>query len=766
MGSRSLSSPITCFDAGTAATCAGWRAVLLASFFFLLAVCGAQTSNSTRKSQPTPEDSLQRHYDAARTFQLSGDEERAAGEYKAFLGQALRHVANIDADAANFDAAVQLFEEGLRLAPADPDLLLDYAAARLQQGKLGEAKSLAEKAVQSAPKNARARHLLGSVLFEQGDYQAAKEQLEAAVVAAPSFDVGYLLGVTYLKVHDLNRAVMLFNEMTIGLGDSARIHVYFGRAYHEAGYLDQAAEELKKAIAKDSHAPQAHYFLGLLAYLGRDGESGFPLAIPEFRAELKINPDDYRSHYLLGYILLKQRNLKEAENELTRAAALEPQNPDPLIYLGQLYADANRLPEAEATLRKATALTKDVSRNDYQINRSHYVLGRILLQTGRKEEAQKELRISEELRKKAVQVARDKSLPRAADPSREERSGRPGLRTAATSPEERARAEAYVKQLKPAIADAYNNLGVAAASRKDFASALVDFGKAADWNPSLETLDRNLGMAAFYANQYDQAVSPLEHHLRARPNDTRVRAALGLCFYTLQKYEKALETLRPMETEVDADPGLSYAYAVSLVKIGQYDQGIARLKSLEKANPNSAEIRTLLGEAFADQREYAVAIEEYRKALAIDPNQVRTHFLAGRALLLQGSQAEAAQEMRAALKIDPSDAATKYQLALALIEMQQRDEALSLLAQIIQQHPKYSDAYYQLGKLQLEHGDTKAAIPNLETGVKLSPDSDYIHYQLALAYRRDSRTQDAAREMKLYQALKNLHRGRNAPQSN
>src|SRR5437660_2812960 len=73
--------------------------------------------------------------------------------------------------------------------------------------------------------------------------------------------------------------------------------------------------------------------------MGRDGESGFPLAIPEFRAELKINPDDYRSHYLLGYILLKQRNLKEAENELTRAAALEPQNPDPLIYLGQLYAD-------------------------------------------------------------------------------------------------------------------------------------------------------------------------------------------------------------------------------------------------------------------------------------------------------------------------------------------------------------------------------------------------------------------------------------------
>jgi hypothetical protein len=59
----------------------------------------------------------------------------------------------------------------------------------------------------------------------------------------------------------------------------------------------------------------------------------------------------------------------------------------------------------------------------------------------------------------------------------------------------------------------------------------------------------------------------------------------------------------------------------------------------------------------------------------------------------------------------------------------------------------------------------KTAISNLETGTKLKPDGDYIHYQLAMAYRRDSRTEDAEREIKLYQELKNRHRGRDAPNS-
>jgi len=744
----------------------GVATVLIA--LVLVAVSAAQTSSPApepSRSQISP-DLLQQHYDAARTFQLGGDQEQAVGEYKAFLTEALRRVANAYARLGDFGAAAKLFEEALVLSPQNSDVRLDYSVMSLQEGKPLEAKMLAEKALELAPDNAKTHSVLGRVLFAQGDYRAAKEHLEAAAAAAPDFDIGYLLGITYIKLNDLNRAAMLFNEMTSGLGDSPQIHVYFARAYRAGGHLDQAIEELKRANARDSRVPQAHYFLGL-AYLERDSESGFPEAMPEFRAELKVNPDDERSHYLLGYILLRQRNLKEAEPELVRATQLEPRNPDPFIYLGQLYMETNRLKEAEAATRTAIGLTTDVSRNDYQINRAHYILARIMLNTGRREAADKELALSEELRNR---LSRPELAPKQKFSDYPNLSGEETIyqepAVGAISPEEQQKVQADVNKLKTAIGEAYNNVGVIAAGQRNFAAAAEYFRKAADWNPSLETLDRNFGMAAFYAGQYDQAVAPLERHLHGRADDTRVRAALGLSFFTLANYRRALEILRPIEAEVSRDPGLSYAYAVSLVKTGSYTQGVDRLKALETANPNSADIHVLLGEAFADQGVYGTALEEYRKALAIDPNQARTHFLAGLVLIHQGRPTDATPELRAALKLDPSDVETKYHLAFALLQTQQKDEAVPLLQEVIRQDPKNADAYYQLGKLQLDQGETEAAISNLETGIKLNPDSDYIHYQLALAYRRGSRTEDAEREMKLYQALKNRRRGRNAPQPN
>ena len=730
---------------------------------FLIASGWAQS----HKSQGTAENPLQ-HYDAARTFQLAGDQEKAAAEYKAFLASALRGAGNAQAHVAQFEQAINLFEEASRLAPEDDSVHLDYASLRLQQGNLAGAQSLAETVAERHPKNPAAHVVLGQILFTRREYDAARKQLELAVVQAPNFDVGYLLGLTYIKLNDLNHARLLFNEMVAGLGDSAGIHMRFGRAYGNGEWeaLNNSIDEFKKAIAKNPKLPQAHYFLAL-AYLGRDGESGFAAAVPELEAEAKINSDDERTHFLLGYIALKQQRFEDAERELARAAQIDPKNPDPLISLGQLYADKGRDAEAETTLRKSIALSTDVSRNEYQINRAHYVLARILLRTGRREEGERELATSKELRDRVMhpELSQNQRLPELANLSEKDESGVPTTPVIIT-PETRKQADDFMNQIRLAVADSYNNLGVISASQKSFPAALEYFRKAADWDPLLETLDRNMGMAAFYANLYDQATVPLGRVLKKNPDDVRARAALGLSYFSLQDFRKTVETLSAVASEVDNDPGLGYAYATSLVKTGDYTEGVQRLQNLSSKNPNSADIHALLGEAFAEQKEYSTALEEYRKALAIDPNQARSHFLAGIALIHQGESAEAEKEFRAALRLNPDDVASKYHLAYALIQRQEKTEAFSLLRQVIDQDPKYADAYYELGKLLLERGEVKEAISNLEAGTKLTPESDYIHYQLAMAYRRDSRNEDAERELRLYQTLKNRNRGRDVPESN
>jgi tetratricopeptide (TPR) repeat protein len=718
----------------------------------------AQTAKPKPRAPAAEPDQLEQHYDAARTFAIGGDQEHAAAEYKAFLAEALRRTANARTHQGDLATADALFKDALAIDPKNHDIRLDYALLCLEKEDYDEAKSQAEKALQIAPDSTRAHYTLGRVLYGQGDFAGAKAQLEIAVVANSTFDVGYNLALTYLHLKDLNRVRLLFDEMIAGLGDTAQLHLRFGYAYWSTEYADKAIEEFKRALAKNPKIAQAHYFMGL-AYLHRDEDKGWDEDAQEQREEIKINPNDFRAHYELGNIALKQRRPEEAEKELKRASELAPDNPDPLIYLGEVYAGQDRPAEAEAAMRKAIALTTDPSRGGYQIHRAHYVLGRILIQSGQREEGARELKISAELREQTHPESERNAKPQDAIPvSSKENQVRPE-----STPEqaaEKQKLEAYLDQLKPGIADSYNNLGVAAAGQKDFLAAEDYFRKAAQWDPSLPTLDRNLGMAAFYAAQYSDAIAPLWHHLEQHPDDMRARAALGLSYFEAEKYSAALETLQLLKAEeVSTDPGLSLAYAVSLAKTGKYDEGMSRMKSLEQANPDSAGVHVAIGEAYADQKLYGTAIEEYRKALALDPSQARTHFLLGLSLMHESTQADAAQEFRAALALDPKDAITKYHLAYSLIQMQKKDEGQALLREVVVENPNYADAFYQLGKLQLEQGDAKTAISNLETSAKLSPTSDYIHYQLSMAYRRDSRTEDAEREMQVYEAMKQHRRG-------
>jgi tetratricopeptide (TPR) repeat protein len=742
------------------------------ALLLLVSVCFAQTTPRPHDAKPGAQDGFQQHYDAARTFQVSGDQDRAAAEYGVFLAGALRSSARASVELGELERAASLFGQALLVSPDDAETSLDYAQMFFQQDRLPEARSLAEKVVATAPSNARAEALLGQLLFAQKDYKGAREHLELAVVAAPGFDAAYLLGITYIKLSDLGRARLVFDDLVAGFGDTARIHMMFGLAYKEGGWeaLDNAIQELEKALAKDSRAPRAH-FLRALAYLDRDGESSFAQVTAELQAELMVNPEDSRSHYLLGYVAMKQHDAKTAENELLRASHLDPNNPDPLIYLGQIYSDADRDAEAEAMLRRAISLSGANSTTDYLIGRAHYVLGRLVLKAGKKEEGEKELGASQGIRDRmnrpdAAREQNNKSDPELASVSQDVPVGRPSL-PAAISAQAGAGMRAYLNDLKPAIADAYNNLGVITASHQDFKTALEYFAKAGEWNPGLEALDRNWGMAAFYATHYQEAVPRLTRQLQKQPDDVRIRAALGLSLFMGQNFKGTVDTLKPIQSQVDGDPGLAYAFAVSLVKTGSYDEGVRRLKSMDEANPNSADLHMLLGSAFADQHEYETALREYRKSLAIDPNQPQAHYLAGLALIRSGHPNDAVEELRTALKLNPSDVSAKYHLAYSLIQVRQLDEAQALLREVIQQDPNRADAFYELGKLQLEQGDTKGAVLSLESGIKMNPEADYIHYQLAMAYRRDSRNEDAEREIKLYQALKNRQRGRgDASQSN
>jgi tetratricopeptide (TPR) repeat protein len=720
-------------------------------------------------AQQTP-DPLNEHYSAAQTYQVGGDFERAEAEYGQVLALALQRMGNLLAAEKNdSQEAVAALEDAIAAEPGYADARIDLGLVYFRAGRLDKANAQAAEVVKADARNVRGLQLLGNIEFAQGNFAAAADHLHTALGLKGDFETAYSLALAYLSQHKLAETKILFNELLNDMGSTPELHVLLGRAYRETGYLDEAIREFKKAIELDPHYPRVHYYLAL-AYLAQGEKERFPTARPLFEQELAINPKEFFSTFFLGVIYLENRDFPTAEQYLGKAVQLQPENPDPLLYLGQVYVETNRPELAIATLKKSIDLTTDPARNHYQVSKAHTMIGQVLIKMGKQDEAEAELKRSQELRERAFQS--DKDRQDAQEMGQHELlsdlqngqekpallENRPQLDAAG-----RKKAEELRATLAEILANAYNNLGVIRARHEQYAQASDYFRKASQWKPDLPGLDRNWGLASFRAQRFEEAAGPLERHVARQPADVKARDALGVSYFMAEKFAKTVEVFRPELADLPDDPGVLYALGVSLVRTGDSVTASRVFRRMLEKNPNVAEIHVLLGQADADQNQYTPALGEFSSALELDPKIEGAHFGRGLILLHEGKIDDAAGEFRAELDAHPGDAKAKYHLAYALLMQQQKDQAFTLLSEVVRDKPDYADAQYQLGKILLEQGQVKAAIERLEIAVHLDPTKDYSYFQLSAAYRRDGRLEDAQHVLEAYQKLKEKERGTEHP---
>jgi tetratricopeptide (TPR) repeat protein len=539
---------------------------------------------------------LQQHYNDAQKLQQMGKLTEAAEQYRAFLADALGELAIGYVLVPDYTQAAPLFDEALTLEPDSPSLLLDYARTALVLGDLDHARTLATEFILKYPgdrvKLAQAHQLLGRALLKLNRDQEARKELEAAVALDPTFPNGYDLAVACLDLDDEKCAVQIFHEMETSFGDTAEIHMAFGRAYGDSDFQPRAVTEFRRAIEENPRLPGAHYLLAAVLLATGNDASPLEAAETELKKELAISPHDAMTYAALGKIAVTRNNYPEAETYLKKAISLGSQNPDSYLYLGQLYFNTNRYAEAETALRQCIRLTTDVSRNRYQVQKAHYLLGRILMKNGQQDAAHAEMDISRDLANKTL--AQDKSKlsglmdtsgAQDAQASATEAGASPSLVTTKADPSALRKVEAIREQVKLPVADSYNNLGAIAATNSDYSGAVTYFKQAAMWNPSLDGLDYNWGRAAFAGSQYADAILPLSRYVKAHPDDAGGRSVLALSQFMTGNYRGCVETLQPVIGKSDLVPQVEYAYAESLIKTGQIGPGTERLRALEKLHP-------------------------------------------------------------------------------------------------------------------------------------------------------------------------------------
>ena len=682
------------------------------------------------KSAAPKTDTAQRHFDSAQTYQLAGDLDNAAKEYRRAIAIGIDHLGNLHAARQDYAGAEQLLQQAIATDAENPDPVVDLAISELYSGDMTKAESDAKAVLQKKPDHFRAHVLLGKVHFLQGNYEAAADELHAALDLATDFDTAYSLALADLELKKTSLAIVLFDEMKNSLSETAQLHVLIGRAFLATSYPQLATREFERATALDAKYPEVHFYLGLASWLSSQA------------------PDVARSESQLA--------VAKAETSLQEAIRLEPQDARAFYYLGQCYAFEQQWAKAADAYRSVIKLTPGGQQMDVAMAGAYEGLAEALRKLGKNEEAvaesAKAQRIRATVQKDGASAAEsDNSKPNADSNLQELHSMM--LRPGDSEPND-ARAEAaYTKSVSLLLGQAYHNLGVIEGRASRYTQAVEEFSQAAKWDPSVTSLDRNWGVAAFRAEKYDEASRPLERELRRTPNDVSLREMLGLCYYMGDKFTESAETLRPVLDQLSDNAGLLYAAGVSLVRSGDAKNGARVFSRMLEKDQNVPAVHLMLGQAYAQEQNYPEALAEFARALQLDPHTAEAHYGSGMVAFKQGKLDMSADQFQQELSVNPGYIPAEYQLGYVRLEMHQADAAITLLRDVVSRRPDHSDAHYELGKALLEQGKVKDAIQDLETSIHLHP-TDYAYYQLSFAYRREGRANDANEAMLMYQKLK------------
>ncbi|MGH9562268.1 MAG: tetratricopeptide repeat protein, partial [Terracidiphilus sp.] len=480
----------------------------------------------------------------------------------------------------------------------------------------------------------------------------------------------YELAAVCLSIDEEKCAVQALDWIEASTPDTPALHMTIGLAYGQSDFTPRAVTEFKKVVAEDPSYPEAHYCVAAALLATGEDEKTLKEAESELKEELTVSHNDFLTYAALGKIALSYHRNEEAETDLKRAIELNAKNPDAFLYLGQLDYETSRLKEAEANLRKSIQLTTDESRNHFQIQKAHFLLGRILMQEHREAEAHAEMQTAHAFNDKALTEDKNKlsamlpasggaiaaAAPTALSPTSAPKSA---------DPEAARKVKVLEGELTPPIADSYNNLGAITASQERYAEALAYFEQAYAWKPSLEGLDYNLGRAAFMAADFAHAIPPLTRYLHAHPQDAAMRAPLAMSQFMTGNYSACLEALKAAPQSVTGMPQMQLIYAQSLVRTGQVASGFARLQSLEKADPNDPGVHRGIGEVYVLRRDWLDAIRELEQSLRLKADDPETHYDLGKAELESGDTAAAVDDLQAAVRLMPRDPRFHQELAAA-----------------------------------------------------------------------------------------------------
>jgi len=231
---------------------------------------------------------------------------------------ALRSLAASLKASGNVSRSEQILKRALDLAPLDGSSWNQYAMLEADLGRTGRAIEQLQKALALDPDLPEVDLNLDTLFIREGQMEPAETALKRALSIDPYDAAAYdLMGRVLSGKNEMSRALYSFQKATrLRPGYGPYLYNY-ALALAAAQRLDEARTQAQAAVNADPNLAEGHALLGKL--LARDQR--LAEAVSEYQQAVKLQPGFSLAHLDLGLILAEQGDLRSATEHLRKAAA-------------------------------------------------------------------------------------------------------------------------------------------------------------------------------------------------------------------------------------------------------------------------------------------------------------------------------------------------------------------------------------------------------------------------------------------------------------
>jgi Flp pilus assembly protein TadD len=270
-----------------------------------------------------------------------------------------------------YDAAAKEFELAVALEPNNAGSHFEYAVCLLALGRNDDARAQFDQSEKLKGPSRYITYYLGRLDLLANDYPSAIKRLNVVAANPPFPDTDFYLGVAYVSSGDTGRGIAWLEKAVKLMPTDYRVHYRLARAYSTAGREQDAAHEYALYNQYLSQHKSTETDARACSEALRTQSADAAQAV----CRHMFDPNDPEKLTLLGQLYGEAGAFEQALDPLKRAVQLDKDSYEAWHDLGLTYFRMQRYADARGPLLKAAAMRPESYGTVVMLGATLYMLG-------------------------------------------------------------------------------------------------------------------------------------------------------------------------------------------------------------------------------------------------------------------------------------------------------------------------------------------------------------------------------------------------------